>query len=142
MGVAAINITLKSAIQPFAHTYLFRRLTGLISQICWLMCAVTFSLQFSLLAMLASKGMKRRPLTAHRCRRQFAVTPLQCLLAVTSVWLDNFCCAIQTWAACRLSPLKVCAPSVAQQFLQQAHRLSLLDTSALLVAPPSIHMQV
>lgn len=42
----------------------------------------------------------------------------------------------------RLSPLKVCAPSVAQQFMQQAQRLSLLDISTLHTAPASVHMQV
>ena len=43
---------------------------------------------------------------------------------------------------CRLSPLTVCAPSVAHQFLQQAQRLSLLDCTSLQITVASAHMQV
>ncbi|DBB10726.1 hypothetical protein WJX82_002210 [Trebouxia sp. C0006] len=42
----------------------------------------------------------------------------------------------------RLSPLTVCAPSVAHQFLQQAQRLSLLDCTSLQTTVASAHMQV
>lgn len=43
---------------------------------------------------------------------------------------------------CRLSPLTVCAPSVAQQFLQQADRLSLMDCSGLQATVSAAHLQV
>ncbi|KAL3152288.1 hypothetical protein ABBQ32_001359 [Trebouxia sp. C0010 RCD-2024] len=42
----------------------------------------------------------------------------------------------------RLSPLTVCAPSVAQQFLQQADRLSLMDCSGLQATVSAAHLQV
>lgn len=47
------------------------------------------------------------------------------------------CCVLH-----RLSPLSMCAPSVAHQFLQQAQRLSLLDCTTLQSTMASAHLQV
>lgn len=47
------------------------------------------------------------------------------------------CCVLP-----RLSPLSMCAPSVAHQFLQQAQRLSLLDCTTLQTTMASAHLQV
>ena len=41
-----------------------------------------------------------------------------------------------------MSPLTVCAPSVAQQFLQQAQRLSLMDCAGLQATVSAARLQV
>ena len=87
----------------------------------------------------AKKCLQRVPMCVHQAPL------LKCLQA--SAWHNGLYAAglqaqLVSLLCCRLSPLMVCAPSVAQQFLQQAERLKLMDCTGLHTTASAAHLQV